>query len=176
MQVFQKNILAVFHNLLAIICCFCLLTTFLRVSWAAFQYLPCLEFAIFFCFINCGRRQLLKTIKFICNIAAQTMNFNKYPIRQSLGKYMFRWVVSNFNEYGSFKKPEITCKNCSGSDKENNVMQADWNHEISLRDIEPKSMAQFIFKRQKWKTFKFFRPGDDVGRKNFSDCTKRRIF
>ena len=132
------------------------------------------KFDMLYCYILCRRN---------C-VEAELMYRNEYPERRQPNKSMFRRLVSNLKEYGSFKKPVPHRQKPSNEEKEYVVLQSVIeNPEISTRQIEyqngvAKSTAQFILKKNHYKPYKFricqgLRPGDNERRRHFCEWYTR---
>ena len=85
------------------------------------------KFDMLSCYILCQRN---------C-VDAERSYLNKYPKRRQPGKSIFRRLIFNLKEYGSFQKPVISRQKPSNEQRERNVLQAVIeNPEISTRAIE----------------------------------------
>ena len=126
------------------------------------------KFNMLSCYILCQRN---------C-VEAERMYLNKYPDRKQPGKSIFRRLVFNLKEYGSFKKPVISRKKHWNEEK--SVIESP---ETSTRKIEdqtgvPKSTVQFVLRKNHFKPYKFricqgLRPGDDERRRHFCEWYAR---
>lgn len=129
------------------------------------------KFDMLSCYILCHRN---------C-INAALMYSDTYPERKQPDQTIFRRIVFNLKEYGSFKKPIKKRNKPSKAQTENYIMQAVVETpEVSTRQIErntgiPKSTVHFnLKKKQKWHPFKFricqnIKVGDDIRRRNFCE-------
>lgn len=117
-------------------------------------------------------------------VEAEHMYLNNYPERRQPGKSIFRRLIANIKEYGSFKKPVLTRQKASNPEKQYEVLQSVIeNPETSTRTIQnhtgvSKSTAHFILKKNNFKPYKFrvcqgLRPGDDVRRRHFCEWYTR---
>lgn len=133
------------------------------------------KFDMLSCYIVCQRN---------C-VDAERAYSNKYPERRQPGKSIFRRLVFNLKEYGSFKKPVVSRQKQSNEESQRDVLQAVVeNPEISTRTIEDntgvaKSTAHFILKKNKYHPYKFrichgLRPGDDARRRTFCEWYTRK--
>lgn len=132
------------------------------------------KFDMLSCYILCQRN---------C-VEAEHMYLNNYPERKQPGKSIFRRLVFNLKEYGSFKKPVLSRQKHPNEEKEYQVLQSVIeNPETSTRTIEDqtgvaRSTVQFVLRKNKFKPYKFricqgLRPGDDERRRNFCEWYTR---